>query len=85
MIKREKTKQLLTNKILKILEQHGGLTCFELTYRMKFHEGDTTANYGTRRIVRCLLLLRKSDRVIVDKTTKLWSFRVAQTGGQIET
>jgi hypothetical protein len=59
-----------------MLEQHGGLTCFELTYRMKFHEGGTTANYDTIRIVSCLLLLRKLDRVIVDKTTKLWSSSV---------
>lgn len=60
-----------------MLEQHGGLTCFELTYRMESYEGGTTANYDTRRIVSHLLLLRKLDRVIVDKTTKLWSFRVA--------
>ena len=77
MIKSEKTKQLLTNKILKMLEQHEGLTCFELTYRMKFHEGGTTANYDTIRIVRYLLLLRKLDKAEYDKTTNIWFFKVA--------
>ena len=75
MIKTEKTKQLLMNTILRLLEQHGGLACFELTYRMKFCEGGTTTNYDRRRIVRYLLLLRNLDKVEFDKTTKIWSLR----------
>jgi hypothetical protein len=66
----------LTNEILKMLEQHEGLTCFELTYQMEFYEGGTTANSDSRRIVSHLLLLRKLDRAIADKTTKLWSSSV---------
>gem|GEM_PF-6600135 len=47
------TKQLLTNTILRVLEQHGELTCFELMYRMKFcrvTQQPTTTGKGTSGI-----------------------------------
>jgi hypothetical protein len=77
LIKSEKTKQLLANRILKVLEQHGGLTCFELTYRMKFFKGGATIHYDRRRIVRYLLLLKNLGKVEFDKTTRIWSLKTA--------
>ena len=61
MIRSEKTKQLLMNTILRVLEQHGRLTYLELTYRMKFRKGNTITNYDRGRIIRYLLLSKKSE------------------------
>ncbi|MCK4633862.1 hypothetical protein KAT42_03445, partial [Candidatus Bathyarchaeota archaeon] len=54
-------KQLLMNTILRVLEQHGRLTYLELTYRMKFRKGNTITNYDRGRIIRYLLLSKKSE------------------------
>jgi len=76
--KSEKTKQVLMNTILRVLEQHGELTCSKLTYRMIFRKGNTATNYDRRRIIRYLLLLSKLAKVEYDKTTKKWGLKAVQ-------
>ena len=61
LIRSEKTKQLLMNTILRVLEQHGRLTYLELTYRMKFRKSNTITNYDRGRVIRYLLLSKKSE------------------------
>lgn len=78
MIRSEKTKQLLMNTILRVLEQHGRLTCSKLTYRMIFCKGNTAINYGRRRIIRYLLLPSNLAKVEYDKTIKKWGLKAVQ-------
>ena len=72
-------RQLLMNTILRVLEQHGELTCSKLTYRMRFCKGNTTTNYDRRRNIRYLLLLSNLAKVEYDKTTKNGGLKAVQT------
>jgi len=61
LIRSEKTKQLLMNTILRVLEQHGELTCSKHTYRMIFCRGNAAISYDRRGIIRYLLLSKKPE------------------------
>lgn len=65
--------------ILRVLEQHEKLACFELMYRMKFCRGNTTTNHNRRKNVRYLLLLSLLVKVEYDKTTKNGGLNAVQT------
>jgi len=84
LIRSEKTKRLLMNTILRVLEQHGELTCSKLTYRMIFCKGNTATNYDRRRIIRYLLPLSNLAKVEYDRTTKKWSLRLFKLGKAVK-